>query len=467
MVEIAAIHGGSFPHSEEAEAGVLGGILIDNSAISIVVGQIRDPSEFWVEEHRIVYSAILRLADKHHPIDMITLSECLKDRGELEAVGGQTFLSSLIDATPTTASILYHARIVHERAVARRMMSLARSMAIGDHEDVGDLLSASESAIADVSRLYRYGQDHRCDTISAPDLVDMVFPPRAPILGRWLFPGDRMLLHGARGSGKSHLAMAIGLAIAAGTDGPGLLGWKAERPLRVAYLDYELGAQRIQQILLHAVYSTSPPTPALDRLVICPSLTRMRDRSDLRAADAMIESIGAELVILDSQTFAFGHSAESSAEEWAPYGDWINSLSARGITYIGLGHEGWGGGHSRGTSAKEDSLDLVLGLDRKGRDGCGIDVVLRWTKTRGLDPGDVPRLRVMMGASGDQCEGYPVWRWEEHVPSGSEQLDSRAEEIRRLSASGMQQIEIADRLGISRHAVRRALSRSKGSTDGL
>ena len=143
------------PHSREAEEGVLGGILIDNRALSIVVEQLQGAEDFYVEAHRTIYAAMLRLGERSQPIDMITLAEALKLGGELDAVGGSAYLASLIDATPTTANIGQHARIVREKAAVRSAIYVAREIAaegMGDHGDVEEYLDEAERKIFEVAR---------------------------------------------------------------------------------------------------------------------------------------------------------------------------------------------------------------------------------------------------------------------------------------------------------------------------
>ena len=198
------------------------------------------------------------------------------------------------------------------------------------------------------------------------------------------------------------------------------------------------------------------------------SCPRICDADGLRSMSELIDHVGARVVVVDSQTFAFAVESENDAAMWAPYADWINGLSAREITYVGLGHDGRMEGHVRGTSAREDSLDLVLALERKTETAAGIDIGLRWTKTRGLAPGDVEQLHVRLGSEHGPEGSAPVWWWEEDsdpVRERREARDARAEAIRALSVQGLQQVEIAARLGISKWAVKRALDRGRGDDE--
>jgi replicative DNA helicase len=88
------------PQNLEAESSVLGGILLENEAVNQVLELLR-PEDFYRESHRKVFRAIVELSDRSEPVDLITLSDCLKSRGEIEAVGGTAYLASLADFVPT------------------------------------------------------------------------------------------------------------------------------------------------------------------------------------------------------------------------------------------------------------------------------------------------------------------------------------------------------------------------------
>jgi replicative DNA helicase len=78
------------PQNLEAESSAMGGILLENDAINIVLELLR-PEDFYRESHRKIFRAMIELTDRSEPVDLITLSECLKNRGELDAVGGSAY----------------------------------------------------------------------------------------------------------------------------------------------------------------------------------------------------------------------------------------------------------------------------------------------------------------------------------------------------------------------------------------
>jgi len=141
------------PQNLEAESSVLGGILLENDAVNIVLELLR-PEDFYRESHRKVFRAMIELTDRSEPVDLITLSEYLKSRGELDAVGGSAYLASLADFVPTAANIAYYARIVREKSILRSLIRTATEIATRGYEEQGNVeefLDTAEKVIFDIS----------------------------------------------------------------------------------------------------------------------------------------------------------------------------------------------------------------------------------------------------------------------------------------------------------------------------
>ncbi len=141
------------PQNLEAEASVLGGILLENDAIDRVL-EIVTPDLFYRESHRKVFRAMTELADRSEPVDLITLSEFLKAKGELDAVGGTAHLASLANLVPTSANIAHYARIVREKGILRRLITVATEIATRGLEDQGNVeefLDEAEKSIFDIA----------------------------------------------------------------------------------------------------------------------------------------------------------------------------------------------------------------------------------------------------------------------------------------------------------------------------
>jgi replicative DNA helicase len=141
------------PQNLEAEQSVIGGILLENEAISKVL-EILIPDDFYRESHRKIFHSMIQLFEKNEPIDLITLTNQLKGANQLEAIGGSAYLSSLVDSIPTAANITYYARIVKEKAILRRLIATATEIVSRGYEnegDVEDLLDQAEKNIFQIT----------------------------------------------------------------------------------------------------------------------------------------------------------------------------------------------------------------------------------------------------------------------------------------------------------------------------
>jgi replicative DNA helicase len=141
------------PQNLEAEQSILGAVLIDNNALPRAL-EILDPGDFYKLSHRKLFYAMTELFDKNEPIDLITLTDYLKKKDELEVVGGIAYLSSLINTIPTAANVKYHSNIVRERALLRGLLRSANDIAGKVYEnnlDAEDLVDYAEKSIFDIS----------------------------------------------------------------------------------------------------------------------------------------------------------------------------------------------------------------------------------------------------------------------------------------------------------------------------
>lgn len=141
------------PHNEELEQSVLGGILIDKDAISIV-SQILKPGDFYNDLHGIIYSSMLSLYDGRKPIDALTISVQLKKDKNSDKVD-PSYLAELVNSVPTAANIESYTQIIKELSTKRALIAIGTQIAeMGFMEErtVGDLLNSAESSIFSVSQ---------------------------------------------------------------------------------------------------------------------------------------------------------------------------------------------------------------------------------------------------------------------------------------------------------------------------
>jgi len=213
------------PQNIEAEQCVLGAIMLENEALASVIEDLR-PEDFYREAHKKIYTAMLDLYEKNEPIDLITLTEQLKKKEELEAVGGASYLSQLVGMVPTAANARYHAKIVKEKAILRNLITTSTeiiSMSYESDQDVQELLDTAETKIFSISekmvnRSYFHIKDVLKDTI---EMVDRLYDKKELITGlptgfidldeatTGFHPGDLVVIGARPGMGKTAFCLNI------------------------------------------------------------------------------------------------------------------------------------------------------------------------------------------------------------------------------------------------------------------
>ncbi len=146
------------PHDLNAERGVLGGMMLSKDAIADVVEKVRG-NDFYRPAHELIYEAIIDLYGRGEPADMLTVSNELSKRGELQRVGGGAYIAELVDMVPTAANAGYYADIVVERAVLRRLVEAGtRIVQLGFATDGGEVEDVINEAQAQVYAVTERGQ---------------------------------------------------------------------------------------------------------------------------------------------------------------------------------------------------------------------------------------------------------------------------------------------------------------------
>ena len=146
--------GRAAPWSNEAEQAVLGAMLLDQDA-ALRAAELIDDSMFYREGHRRLFRAMLALTEQRTVIDHITLRDELVRRGELEPAGGLEYLAELVDSVPTAANLEFHAKIVKDKAILRRLIEGATAIvteAYDGKSTANELLDSAESRIFQISQ---------------------------------------------------------------------------------------------------------------------------------------------------------------------------------------------------------------------------------------------------------------------------------------------------------------------------
>ena len=142
------------PQSIEAEESLLSGILIDNNTLLDIV-DIISPEDFYRSAHQKIFSGIVELFSKNEPVDLVTLTNALKERGNLEEIGGATYLATLVDTVPLAVNAKHYAKIVHDKASLRRLIERANEIAkecFEDRGNVDEIIDFAESSIFEISK---------------------------------------------------------------------------------------------------------------------------------------------------------------------------------------------------------------------------------------------------------------------------------------------------------------------------
>ncbi|MFM2097418.1 MAG: hypothetical protein RIT06_46 [Chloroflexota bacterium] len=218
------------PQSSEAEESVLGALLIDATAMD-EVGSILGPGDFYKPANAKVYAAIQALHTKAQPIDILTVSEELERRGQIEEIGGRAALADLCDRTPTAVHAPQYARIIERKSMLRGLISAAGKIAaIGyeDSADAGEAIDRAESELFAISQKRAVGGFTALGKLlhQAYDRLDFLHQHRGQLMGlrtgfqaidtimQGLQQSDLIVLAARPSVGKTSLALNIAENIA-------------------------------------------------------------------------------------------------------------------------------------------------------------------------------------------------------------------------------------------------------------
>ena len=141
------------PQNIEAEESIISAILIDNNTLLDII-EILAPQDFYRTAHQKIYAAIIDLFDRAEPVDLVTLANKLKEKGQLEEIGSASYLAKLVDTVPLAVNAQYYAKIVHDKASLRRLIEKANAIAKRCFEERGnadEVIDFAEAAVFEIS----------------------------------------------------------------------------------------------------------------------------------------------------------------------------------------------------------------------------------------------------------------------------------------------------------------------------
>ena len=213
------------PQNLEAEQCVLGSILLQQGAL-VKILELVNPEDFYRDAHKIIFSAMVALFEKNEPQDIITVTNILKDKNQLEEIGGPAYLSNLTDIVPVAANIIYYAQIIRSKSILRRLILTCTEIASRCYEEqseIDSLVDDAEQTIFEISRT-KSSQDFQALNKIIPDTfkkIESLAEKKELITGvpsgyddldritAGLQSSDLIILAGRPSMGKTALAMNI------------------------------------------------------------------------------------------------------------------------------------------------------------------------------------------------------------------------------------------------------------------
>lgn len=211
------------PQNLEAEQSVLGSMLIEKEAILRAMEILR-PEDFYRDAHRGIFETIVSMYDRGEAIDLITVSENLRQRGILEDIGGLAYLTTLANAVPTAANVEHYAKIVEEKSLLRQLINAATRIAARGYEgteDVNELLDWAEQSIFNLSQRHNQGGFAALKDVlmEAFEHIEQLYAKKGGVTGvptgytqfdemtSGLQPSDLIIIAARPSQGKTTLAM--------------------------------------------------------------------------------------------------------------------------------------------------------------------------------------------------------------------------------------------------------------------
>jgi hypothetical protein len=360
----------------EAEQSVLGAILVRPEVMGRVADVI-EPTDFYREAHGRIFQAMLDLYGKGDPVDLVTVNALLKERGQLDGIGGPGFLASLSEQVGFATNAEHYAKIVLEKSLIRQVqVKCQQILTQSKHpiENTADFLQLVESQIFEVTQSYNGNGLRRQEKepfdgvgdliLEVADFVKIELKPKKVIINPWVTEHAIILIYGLRGVGKTMFVIGLVNAITSGAPfGP----WETITPASCLYLDGEMPPQdtaerfnflakhnRKEKLFIYSdAYVNSLGIPGANLL----------NEEWRQAMQEILTKKNIKVWIVDNIASLAPGIDENSKQEWDPINKWFLELRSVGITTIFLHHANKDGGQ-RGTSGREDNIDISVLLER-------------------------------------------------------------------------------------------------------
>jgi putative DNA primase/helicase len=434
------------PQNVDAERSVLGAVLLDNGALKAIAESGLVAQDFFLEPHRVILRRMLDLAVHKREIDILTLVDDLARIRDLELAGGQAYVASLADGIPRLSNVKHYCAIVKEKSDLRAVIHYTHNLQTQAFEESRNAKSLHEDLELFVNSTKPNYAGHK--PVAIEDLIVMNLPERRFVIEPVLPERGIGMIYSWRGGGKTFVTMEIAYCVAAGVET--CFTWTIPQQRYVLYVDGEMDSTELQIRAQQIARGHGMKLPDKEFLrFITPDLEERSPEILTPDGRRRIEDQlrGGELVILDNLSTLIPTGDERETEDWAIVQEWFLSLRRRGFHTLFNHHAGKGGGQ-RGTSNREDVLNLVINLrrppDYSAEDGLRCEVYFE--KIRGRARGSAVQPFELKLQTDEK--NAVVWT---HRPLKGI-LNRRVFE---MLADGQKDRDIAEAVGISRYKVYR------------
>jgi len=412
-----AFAGPAPPHDIHAEQAVLGAMMLSAAGAAHCLSLLA-AEDFYRPAHGTVFSVIQAMTREDGPVDALTIAARLEADGVIAKVGGAPYLHTLIASVPSVANAAHYAQIVREKAICRRLVETGRRIVQMAGEDGIDAHGLTERAVREVEAVRDAGQG---DDLTTPTVAEFLAVSPQDDAYDWVVPGllergDRMILTGTEGLGKSTLFRQLAVTIAAGIHP---FDHHTIEPRRVLIIDCENGPAHIRRKLRPLVIQAENlghPIRETDLWIeVRPEGLDLAADKDVSWLLRHVAAIAPDVVTI-GPLYRLAPRALNDDSDAAPIIATLNMIRARGACVLLEAHAG----HALGAGGRRDlrprGSSAFLGWPEFGY---GI-------RTSDLDEAKMRRLVDVVSFRGDRDEReWPerlvaggTWPWSAHVQIG-------------------------------------------------
>ena len=378
------------PASLDAEKGVLCSVLNAPACLDSLSNITRQ--SFHHPAHGTIWKCLVEMRALGNPIDLVTVTQAIADKNQLEQIGGPAVLAELLSFVPTASNVGAYAETLREKAALRAVIKTCHETTEAAFENQSQ--SASDLVTATLCKLEPFATGERKPsslfeafnkgTVTFPELKSVGIPSRRKIIGDWFCEADLGFIFAPRGLGKTWFSLGMATAITGKeTFGP----WPVHDHAPVAYLDGEMPCESLEGRM--AGMGADEELMVLNHEALFHTTGKVLNLTDPEAQDSITRLClqrGIKVLILDNLSCLFTGIRENEADAWEAVLPWLLTLRRHRVAVMIVAHSGRDGKNMRGTSRREDAAFTVIRLDEVSDKGAerkhGARFISRFTKDR-------------------------------------------------------------------------------------